>query len=435
MRQGLDHFPFPRMAKRVWQKYYIRGGKSRHAPYALPPMPTSRGIRELSELRIVANFIEVFLARQGHNNPVGINYMEKLQLMLLASIYGAMLAGASYVLMGAGIPMKVPAVLDHFACNELATYPVHVTGASPGDDVLTEFDPRDFTEGAVPVLTRPRFLAIISSSALATALAKKSNGVVDGFVIEGPTAGGHNAPPRGPLQLDHDGEPVYGERDRVDLAKIRALGRPFWLAGGYGSPDALRAALNAGATGIQVGTAFAFCDESGMRDDYKKAVIGKVLHRQASVFTDPLASPAGFPFKVARLEGTLSEEGVFRTRLRVCDLGFLREVCRNADGHLVFRCPAEPVAAYVSKDGAKPETEGRKCLCNALLAAIGQAQMRGNYTEPGIVTAGDDLQGIGRFLPPGTDSYHAADVIALLLTGAPQIVGCAAENNQEEIRG
>jgi len=433
MRLGLDHFPFPVMAERIWRKYYIQGGKSPHAPYVLPALQTGEEPRELAELRVAANFVEVFLARQGHNNAVGINYMEKLQFPHLASIYGAMLAGVGYVLMGAGIPTKVPAVFDQFSRNEPATYPLYVTGAGAGDAILMRFNPQDFAEGALPMLNRPRFLAIISSSALALTLAKKSNGLVDGFVIEGPTAGGHNAPPRGQLQLDHAGEPVYGERDRVDLSKIRELGRPFWLAGGYGSPDALRTALNAGAAGVQVGTAFAFCDESGMRDDYKRAVIGKVLHRNARVFTNPLASPTGFPFKVVSLEGTISEAIVFHRRPRVCDLGFLREAYRNTRGQVVYRCPAEPVSAYLSKGGTRQETERRTCLCNALVAAIGQPQTRGNnYVEPGVVTAGDDLAEIGRFLAPGADSYHAADVIALLLSGVPKSAGCAAEDNQEE---
>jgi nitronate monooxygenase len=74
---------------------------------------------------------------------------------------------------------------------------------------------------------------------LALTLARKANGRVDGFVVEGPTAGGHNAPPRGKLQLNDLGEPVYGERDRVDLTKLRDLGLPFWLAGGYGSRERL----------------------------------------------------------------------------------------------------------------------------------------------------------------------------------------------------
>ncbi len=61
---------------------------------------------------MVSNFVEVFLAREDHTNPVGINFLEKVQMPHLASIYGAMLAGVGYVLMGAGIPLHIPGVLD-----------------------------------------------------------------------------------------------------------------------------------------------------------------------------------------------------------------------------------------------------------------------------------------------------------------------------------
>ena len=63
---------------------------------------------------------------------------------------------------------------------------------------------------------------------------KKANGRVDGFVVEGPTAGGHNAPPRGKAPLSEAGEPVYGERDEVDLRKLKELGVPFGLPAGTG---------------------------------------------------------------------------------------------------------------------------------------------------------------------------------------------------------
>ena len=62
------------------------------------------------------------------------------------------------------------------------------------------------------------------------------------------------------------GEPLYGERDVADLEKIKALGLPFWLAGGHGKPGHLAAALQQGAAGIQVGTALAFCDLACVAD-------------------------------------------------------------------------------------------------------------------------------------------------------------------------
>ena len=281
MRRGLDHFPIPRMTERIWQTYYIPGGKPERQSYKNPPMHTKDSCCELQELCIVANFVEVFLAREGHHNPVGINYLEKIQMPHLPSIYGAMLAGVGYILMGAGIPVRIPGVLDRFAQHEPATYPLQVAGAQEGDDTTMTFTPREFTECEFPPSPRPYFLAIIASNVLAATLVKKANGKVDGFVVEGHIAGGHNAPPRGKLQLDEAGEAIYGERDKVDLEKIRELGLPFWLAGGYGAPEKLREALSIGATGVQVGTAFAFCNESALRVDYKQAPIGKINLRQS----------------------------------------------------------------------------------------------------------------------------------------------------------
>jgi nitronate monooxygenase len=418
MRRALDYFPFPLMAERAWSKFYIPGGKRANESYKIVPMHAKDTPRELSELCIVANFVEVFLAREGHDNPVGINYLEKIQIPHLPSLYGAMLAGVGYVLMGAGVPLKIPGVLDLLACHKPATYALHVTGAEEGDDTAMTFSPPDFMERDVAPLVRPKFLAIIASNTLATTMLKRANGRVDGFIIEGPTAGGHNAPPRGKLQLDDAGQPIYGERDQVDLGKIRELGLPFWLAGGYGSPEKVRESLAAGATGVQVGTAFAYCAESSLRDDYKQALLAKVVLGDARVVTDPLASPTGFPFKIAQLEGTLSERDVYSARPRICDLGYLREAYRGPDGKIGYRCPGEPVSLYLSKGGKQEDTVGRKCLCNALVATIGHPQVRsGRYVERGIVTSGDDLTGIARFLPQGEPIYHAADVVKKLLNG------------------
>lgn len=417
MRRALDRFPVAAMAARVWDEYYVPGGKPPRASYKTVPMHAKDNPRPLQELCIVANFVEVTLAREEHGHDVGINYLEKIQVPHLPSIYGAMLAGVGYVLMGAGIPNRVPGVLDRLAAHETATYPLHVTGAMPGDDTALTFSPREFVPLDLPPLRRPAFLAIVASDVLALTLARKSNGHVDGFVVEGPTAGGHNAPPRGKLQLSSRGEPVYGERDRVDLTKLGAVGRPFWLAGGYGSPGALRDALEHGAAGVQVGTAFALCDESGLRDDYRREILRRVVEGSIEVFTDPQASPAGFPFKVVRLPGTMADDSLFQSRPRICDLGYLREAYRTPEGAVGFRCPAEPTSVYISKGGALEDTVGRKCICNALLANVDLGQWRaGKYLEQGLVTAGDDLTtGIRQFLAPNASRYSAADVVAAIL--------------------
>src|SRR5512133_2779056 len=76
MRSGLDRFPFPGMAERIWNAWYIPGGKGVREPYKKPTMHVKNGPREVQELCIVANFVEVFLACQGHCNSTGINYLE-----------------------------------------------------------------------------------------------------------------------------------------------------------------------------------------------------------------------------------------------------------------------------------------------------------------------------------------------------------------------
>jgi len=416
MRRAMARFPVPDIAARALADYFVPGGKAANEPFKLTPFPSLNLPQELTNLTVLANFVEVYLAKEGHGAPVGINYLEKIQFPALPAIFGAMLAGVDYVLMGAGIPRAIPGVLDRLAAGEPVELRVDVEGALPNETSLATFHPADFCGGTAPKLKRPYFLGIVASATLAIALARKSSGVVNGLVVEGETAGGHNAPPRGAWELSAAGEPIYGPRDQVDLDKIRELGLPFWLAGSYGRPGKLAEAKQLGAAGIQVGTAFAFCEESGIRPDLKRQTLQLSRAKKARVFTDPLASPTGFPFKVLQLPGTQSDASTNAHRTRRCDLGYLRHAYRRPDGGVGYRCPAEPVDDYVRKGGTVAETQGRVCLCNSLVATIGLAQFR-TPQEPdeALVTAGNEVANIADFLPPGRDTYTAAEVVRRLL--------------------
>jgi nitronate monooxygenase len=286
-----------------------------------------------------------------------------------------------------------------------------VAGLPSGAIELLTLDPRDHFPDSPAPLKRPAFLAIVSAHSLATTLARKANGRVDGFIVEGPTAGGHNAPPRGDASFDALGEPIYGLRDIVDLDKVKELGVPFWIAGGSGSPQGLRSALAAGAAGIQVGTMFAYSDESGLTHAIKTKVLAGAREGTVHVRTDPRASPTGYPFKVVEVDGLRSQT---ERRQRVCDLGYLRTPYANATGGIGYRCPAEPVDAFVAKGGDVADTVGRRCLCNGLAATIGHAQSRNGDDELPLVTSGDDLTRLGDFLQ-GRDHYGANDVLDYLL--------------------
>jgi nitronate monooxygenase len=417
MRHALAHLPIPGLGERILSAYFVPAGKKTEVPYKGIAMPSITSSVAMTELTIAGNFVEVFLAKDGHDGVVGINLLEKIQFPTLPSIFGAMLAGVDYVLMGAGIPRTIPGVLDHFAKGETAELKIDTIGDTSSEGNIMRFDPSPFLAGTSIALRRPFFLAIVASATLALTLARKSTGKVDGFVVEMETAGGHNAPPRGPLQLTAEGEPLYGPRDVPDIEKIHAIGLPFWLAGSYGAPGKLAEAMQHGAAGIQAGTAFAFCAESGIDPTLKQRVIQLSRDGKARVFTDPVASPTGFPFKVLQLSETLSTAEDYAARPRICDMGYLRHVYQKEDGTPGYRCPSEPVDDYLKKGGTVEDTVGRKCICNGLMATVGLGQKRADGSaEPPILTAGNEVSNLARFLKPDTDTYSAADVIDALLT-------------------
>ncbi len=416
IRRALKHFPLPGLAQQMLERYFLEGGRAPNQSYRLAPMYSLQSSSHLDALTVIANFTEAWLAKEGHDGVVGINLLEKIQLPTLASLYGAMLAQVDYVLMGAGIPRAIPGVLDQLAAGQAAELRITVEGESADQKHLTHFDPAQFMGSPAPELPRPKFLAIVSSSALATTLARKASGRVDGIIVEGYSAGGHNAPPRGAPQFNEQGEPVYSTRDEVNLASIRNLGLPFWLAGS--SIDQLNEARDLGATGVQVGTAFAFCEESGLTPELKRDVLSRCATNDISLLTDSRASPTGMPFKVVDAPNTVSNHAVYEDRPRQCDLGYLRQPYQKEDGSVGYRCPAEPVGDYLRKGGKLEDTKDRKCLCNGLAATIGLGQLLSSgEIEPAIITAGDALRDLHRFLTNGKLSYHARDVLRFILEG------------------
>ncbi len=415
LRTVLDRFPDQRVVEDVLARF-ARARRSPTTRYRTIPMPTHRSRRAAVELTILASYAEVAQAKSGHSGLVGLNLLTKIQIPTVPSLYGAMLAGVDIVLMGAGIPAHVPGILDGLARGEAVDVPLSLGGRLPdaGAPVL-HFDPAWLPPSTA--LRRPEFFGIVSSHVLATALARRGSGVVDGYVVERPIAGGHNAPPRGPLILDASGGPVYGARDEVDFAAMRDLGVPFYLAGGVTTPERVHEAIALGAAGVQVGTLFAYCRESGMDPLLRSEVMAATRRGAVHISTSTRVSSTGYPFKVAAVPGTLSEEGVYAERERFCDLGYLREAYVAPGGTIGYRCPAEPAAAYVAKGGALEDTVGRVCLCNALMATAGLGQVRrGKAAEPPIVTSGDEIGGIVPLAGPD-GSYGAVDVIAYLGRG------------------
>ncbi len=416
LRRGMEAHPDPDFCAEIRRRWFRPEGRPAGEPYGLLPLD-GRGVDPWRQRLIsLASFVEVFLAKEGHAAPVGFNLLTKIPMPNLASLHGAMLAGVDVILMGAGIPREIPAALEALAEGREAAIRMEVLGMPADAWPWFRFDPRGLHPASGAPLARPLFMPIVSSNLLASVLVKKSTGRIDGLVVEGPTAGGHNAPPRGDLRLNERGEPIYSERDDVDLERIAALGLPFWLAGGMSRKGSLARARAAGATGIQVGTLFAFCRESGLAEPLRRQVLAMAREGSVDVLTDPQASSTGFPFKVLALPGSLSDPEVYQSRQRACDLGYLRLAFQAPDGRIAFRCPAEPVATHVARGGTEEATRGRKCLCNALMANAGVPQaLAGGGVEPPMLTAGDEARDLRAYLGDRADTT-AADVLDYLLS-------------------
>ncbi len=423
VRRALAAFPAPEVAEWIIGSYFVEGGIAPDALYKPVPRHTLSSSRRLLELTTAANFVEVYLAKEGHSGAVGVNYLCKIELPLPAALYGAILAGVDYVLAGAGSPAQIPAMARRLARHEPADFSVRVQGACSDDRVGDlVFDPAQVLPVPPGPLRLPQILAIVASTDLARGLAEDPQARPDGFIVEGPSAGGHNAPPRGPRRVDEIGQPVYDERDDVHVRDLVTIGLPVWLAGSYGTPERYCEARTLGAVGVQVGTAFAFCDESGFDPAIKQQMRDAAADGTLQVRADWRASPTGFPFRVAELPGTLTDASVVAARQPVCDLGILRSTFVGSDGTIDYRCPAEPPKVYQRKGGRDANAAGRVCLCNALFASAGFPQRRPHgLVEPPLVTSGTDLTAVTTLLAERSDGtghpqgYSARDVVEYLL--------------------
>jgi len=429
--------------------YFIEGGKAPDARFRSAPMhmvrthdgrhtfPVPIGAaamvplkldEDIIELLIATGFAEVWLAKEGHTGKIFINFLNKIELPLIYVLYGAMLAGVDGVIVGAGNPEGLPALCKQLANHDRVTHEISVLYREAGEEFALVFDPKQVAGGkfAARPLTAPAFLAIVSMEDLMKALAESESAPPDGFIIEHHTAGGHNANPVGPLVRDGLGQPVYGARDEANLAAIRAIGVPFWLAGGYGSRPKLQEALAAGANGVQTGTVFALAEESGMKPEYRSAILAAMKNGvdDADLVHTTIFSPTGFAFKVVQIEGTLSEDEVYESRRRVCDIGMLQmRGFSKPDEHgqrtLFQRCPAGPIDSYIKQRGLERNTDERRCLCNGLLSCVGLGQVKeiqGELVEePAIVTLGNHLDGVRRLSRQGQSHYYVQDVVADIL--------------------
>ena len=427
MRRALETFPNQKIATLAVDMYFREGGRAAGEPYRRVPMFNHNTKQEsiTADMTVLGAYVEAYLAklRSGETGVIGLNLLTKLDRPNMHAIAGAMMGGIDTVVMGAGVPDQIPKLLHKikYFDGDPVVHHIHVQGTGPSTaDIALDLGRY---EPDLETMKHPAFLAVVAHHDLAIALSQQEF-APDGYVVEAPTAGGHNAPPKSSIK-GPNGEPVYTERDVADLSKLIELSLTFWLAGQRGTHEDYVDALMSGARGVQVGTAFALTQESGWEPALKKRIIAEIGSDDGlTVRTDMKASPSGMPFKVAEVAGTLSDPQIYDARTRICDVGHLRSAY-NTERHgkptIDYRCTAEPEQDYLRKVGAlnagateakrrvaELQLEGRMCLCNGLLAAAGLPQLRSDgELEPPLVTIGDDANRFVRLL--NTDDHGRFD--------------------------
>jgi len=202
------------------------------------------------------------------------------------------------------------------------------------------------------------------------------------IILENHEAGGHNAPPRNRVS--------FGSQDDLEtyFEKVRDLGVRVYVAGDGSTKEEVANWIERGAYGVQIGSRFALCNESGMRKDLREDVIELNAEKTTAVVTSNRLSPTGYPFKHLPMAGTLSEQEVYDNRKRICNKGYLLQshFATQEDGTTkeTYICPAMPEKQYQKLGGTLDDMSERVCLCNALFATAGF----GEANEPALVTLG-----------------------------------------------
>ena len=273
--------------------------------------------------------------------------------------------------MGAGIPREIPGVLDALARASSRRASSSTSRARrTRRRRASSFDPREHWPSRSAPLRRPRFLAIVSAHSLATMLARKATGRVDGFVVEGRPRAGTTRRRAASCSSTPDGEPSTASATSSTSAKIRELGLPFWLAGGAGTPEAAGGARRgrgrrAGRHAVRVlrrvrAHADAQAPRAGARRDGDVAY----AHRPARV-TDGLSVQG-------RAAGRHARDRTTRASASATSAFCARRIARRRAARLSL--PRRAGRRYVAKGGDIADTVGRRCLCNGLTANIGQPQ-------------------------------------------------------------
>ena len=253
----------------------------------------TRDRQAIEQANLTALEREIGAAREesGGRGVIAVNVMRAVS-QYPDYVRTACAAGADAIVVGAGLALDLP---------ELAS---------------------DWPQvGLVPIVSEARAASLIVRRW------QKRGRAPDAIVVEHPRyAGGH----LGATKLEEVGDPRFDFarvlpeiRAALHAAGLDADRVPLIAAGGINSPERMRAALAAGASAVQLGTAFAVAEEGDAHVNFKQVLAG-ARAEDVVVFM----SVAGLPARAVRtpwLTRYLEKEEVLRAlakKRKQCTLAF-----------------------------------------------------------------------------------------------------------------
>ena len=241
---------------------------------------------------------------------IGMNIMVAIENQYESSVLGSLDAEVDVIISGAGLPIKLPAIVK--------THP-------RGDQVAL-----------VPIVSSKRALEIIIRKW------KKYDRLPDAVVVEGPLAGGH----LGWLNT----KDIHSEGNKLEnlvaevLEVAAVLGIPVIAAGGIHDRGDIQKYLDLGCSAVQMGTRFLATHESGANKEYKENLIN-CKEGDIHLAHTP-GSPCKLLFRVIK-SSPFYVEILEKRRPPKCDKGYL---LRRGE------CAAKT-------------SIGSMCICNGLIAS------------------------------------------------------------------
>ncbi|AXF14565.1 NAD(P)H-dependent flavin oxidoreductase [Paraburkholderia caledonica] len=320
---------------------------------------------EQANLAALAREIHAAKALSEGRGMIAVNVMKAVSAQA-DYVRVACESGADAIVMGAGLPLDLPEMTQ-------------------GHDIAL-----------IPILSDSRGVALVLKKWM------KKGRLPDAVVIEHPAhAGGHlgvaNIADMNDQRFDF--MRILQELDAVFVSL--GLDRkqvPLILAGGINSHEAVRALLNAGANGVQLGTPFAVTEEGDAHPNFKR-VLADATPEDIVEFVSVTGLPAR-AVKTPWLTRYLRHESRIRDKV-----GALKHACPTA---------LECLSVCGWRDGV--EKFGHFCIDTRLAAAL-----RGDVAN-GLFFRGKEA------LPFGQAIRSVHDLLELLLTGVtrPAVAGRCA---------